>query len=250
VTDDKRPPRVAVVTGGTRGLGAAISQRLVSDGARVIAVFRNDEASARAFVDSVDSGRVTTRRLDVTDPDACRQLVSSVTDEFGTIDYLVNNAGALTEAKYDDISTAAWNATLEANLSAPFHLSQAALRPMREQRFGRIVNVGSVSSFMGSPFQVDYAAAKAGLVGLTRSLARAVARRGITVNCVVPGGFDTDLLQDMTLTDRHAIEQTIPVGRFGHAPELAHVVAALLADEAAYVTGSVIVVDGGMSMGT
>jgi acetoacetyl-CoA reductase/3-oxoacyl-[acyl-carrier protein] reductase len=121
---------------------------------------------------------------------------------------------------------------------------------MQKRRFGRIVNIGSVSASMGSPFQVDYAAAKAGLIGLTRSLARAVARRGITVNCVVPGGFETDLLKDMTLTDRTVIEQAIPVGRFGRPHELAHVVSALVHDDSAYVTGAVIVVDGGLSMGS
>jgi acetoacetyl-CoA reductase/3-oxoacyl-[acyl-carrier protein] reductase len=121
---------------------------------------------------------------------------------------------------------------------------------MRDQGFGRVVNIGSVSALMGSPFQVDYATAKAGLVGLTRSLARAVARSGITVNCVIPGGFDTELLEDMTLTDRHLVERTVPVGRFGRPEELAHVVASLLHDEAAYVTGALVVVDGGLSMGS
>jgi acetoacetyl-CoA reductase/3-oxoacyl-[acyl-carrier protein] reductase len=111
------------------------------------------------------------------------------------------------------------------------------------------VNVGSVTAVMGSPFQIDYAAAKAGLVGLTRSLARTVARAGITVNCVLPGGFATDLLDDLTLTDRAAIEAAVPLGRFGMPAEFAHIVASLVHDDAAYVTGSVIVVDGGLSMG-
>jgi acetoacetyl-CoA reductase/3-oxoacyl-[acyl-carrier protein] reductase len=121
---------------------------------------------------------------------------------------------------------------------------------MREQRFGRIVNIGSVTASMGSPFQIDYAAAKAGLVGLTKSLARSVARRGITVNCVLPGGFDTSMTEQLPLTDKGLIEQTVPLGRFGRPHELAHVVNALLHDDASYVTGSVVVVDGGLSMGT
>jgi acetoacetyl-CoA reductase/3-oxoacyl-[acyl-carrier protein] reductase len=139
---------------------------------------------------------------------------------------------------------------MRVNVSSAFFLAQIVLEPMRSQRFGRIVNVGSVSASMGSPFQVDYATAKAGLIGLTRSLARAVARSGITVNCIVPGGFHTDLLNAMTLTDRQVVERSIPIGRFGYPLELAHVVASLVHDDASYITGAVIVVDGGLSMGS
>jgi acetoacetyl-CoA reductase/3-oxoacyl-[acyl-carrier protein] reductase len=120
---------------------------------------------------------------------------------------------------------------------------------MRQERFGRIVNIGSVTAVMGSPFQIDYAAAKAGLVGLTRSLARSVARAGITVNCVIPGGFSTDLLSELTLTDAKAVERSVPVGRYGRPEELAHVIASLVHDDASYVTGAVIAVDGGLGMG-
>jgi NAD(P)-dependent dehydrogenase (short-subunit alcohol dehydrogenase family) len=120
---------------------------------------------------------------------------------------------------------------------------------MVEQHFGRIVNVGSVSGAMGSAFQIDYASAKAGVVGLTRSLARAVARKGVTVNCVLPGGFSTEMLDEMTLTNRSVVQASIPIGRFGDPRELAHVVASLLHDDASYVTGAVIAVDGGLGMG-
>jgi NAD(P)-dependent dehydrogenase (short-subunit alcohol dehydrogenase family) len=156
----------------------------------------------------------------------------------------------MVERKRMDIDPETWESGLRRNLSSAFYLAQSAIPAMTAQRFGRIVNVGSVSAAMGSPFQVDYASAKAGLVGLTRSLARAVARKGVTVNCVIPGGFETSILEAMTLTDRSLIEKSVPVGRFGRPAELAHVVASLLHDEAGYVTGSVIVVDGGMSMGT
>ena len=192
---------------------------------------------------------MTTRRVDVADPDSCRELIAEVVAKNGRIDYLVNNAGALHEHRLADLSSADWDDTLRVNLSGAFHLSQAAIAPMRQKRFGRIVNIGSVTAVMGSPFQIDYAAAKAGLVGLTRSLARAVARTGITVNCVIPGGFTTDLLSKLTLTDAEAVERNVPVGRYGRPEELAHVVASLVHDDASYVTGAVIAVDGGLGMG-
>jgi acetoacetyl-CoA reductase/3-oxoacyl-[acyl-carrier protein] reductase len=155
----------------------------------------------------------------------------------------------MTEHRMAELSSSAWTASLDVNLSAAFYLSQAALVPMVAQRFGRIVNISSVSAAMGAGFQVDYAAAKAGLIGLTRSLARVVARKGVTVNCVLPGGFATDMLDDMTLTDRDQVEHSVPAGRFGEVAELTHVVTALLHDDASYVTGAVIAVDGGLSMG-
>jgi NAD(P)-dependent dehydrogenase (short-subunit alcohol dehydrogenase family) len=168
---------------------------------------------------------------------------------YGRVDYLVNNAGALREHKLADLSDTDWEDSLRINLTGAFHLSQAAIAPMRRQRFGRIVNIGSVTAVMGSPYQIDYAAAKAGLVGLTRSLARSVARAGITVNCVLPGGFSTDLLSKLTLTDAEAVERSVPIGRYGRPEELAHVVTSLLHDDASYVTGAVIAVDGGLGMG-
>ena len=242
--------RVAVVTGGTRGLGAAISGRLAAGGVTVVAVYRSDDVAARDFkAGAQDSHRLSTCQSDVGDPGGCNRLIADVLATQGRIDYLVNNAGALSEHKLMDLTADAWDACLRINLSAAFHLSQAAIVPMRQAQFGRIVNIGSVTAVMGSPFQIDYAAAKAGLVGLTRSLARSVARSGITVNCVLPGGFATELLGELTLTDSAAIERNVPVGRFGLPEELAHMVVSLVHDDAAYVTGAVIAVDGGLGMG-
>jgi NAD(P)-dependent dehydrogenase (short-subunit alcohol dehydrogenase family) len=243
--------RVAIVTGGTRGLGRAISDRLASEGVAVAAAFHRDQEAAAAWRDSLSSeAEVSLHPGDLGEVEVCQGLVSEVVDRYGRLDYLINNAGSMVERKLIDIDPEAWESGLRRNLSSAFYLAQAAIPVMTAQRFGRIVNVGSVSAAMGSPFQVDYASAKAGMVGLTRSLARAVARKGVTVNCVLPGGFETSILEAMTLTDRSLIEQSVPVGRFGRPAELAHVVASLLHDEAGYVTGSVIVVDGGMSMGT
>jgi NAD(P)-dependent dehydrogenase (short-subunit alcohol dehydrogenase family) len=242
--------RVAVVTGGTRGLGAAIVTRLATEGTIVVAAYHEDDAVATRFARLHRSlGPVITRRVDAGDPDSCRNLITDVVSEHGHIDYLINNAGTLHEHKLADLTDETWDSTLRVNLSGAFHLSQAALTPMRQMRFGRIVNIGSVTAVMGSPFQIDYAAAKAGLVGLTRSLARSVARAGITVNCIIPGGFSTDLLSKLTLTDAEAIERSVPVGRYGRPEELAHVVASLVHDDASYVTGAVIAVDGGLGMG-
>ena len=242
--------RVAVVTGGTRGLGEAIATRLAAERIIVVAGYLNDDAAAESFqARHQSSDVVTTYRVDVGDADSCRSLIAHVMSRHGRVDYLVNNAGALREQKLADLSDTDWEDSLRINLTGAFHLSQAAIAPMRQQRFGRIVNIGSVTAVMGSPYQIDYASAKAGLVGLTRSLARAVARAGITVNCVIPGGFSTDLLSKLTLTDAEAVERSIPIGRYGRPEELAHVVTSLLHDDASYVTGAVIAVDGGLGMG-
>lgn len=246
--------RVAVVTGGTRGLGAAIVTRLAAEGAVIAAVYHEDDAAAERFMAAHQSagrsaGVVTTHRVDVGDPASCRELIAEVVEKNGRVDYLVNNAGALHEHTLADLRADDWDDTLRVNLTGAFHLAQAAIVPMRQERFGRIVNIGSVTAVMGSPFQIDYASAKAGLVGLTRSLARSVARAGITVNCVIPGGFSTDLLSTLTLTDAQAVERSVPIGRYGRPEELAHVVASLVHDDASYVTGAVIAVDGGLGMG-
>ena len=239
-----------MVTGGTRGLGAAIATRLAAEGTIVAAASREDDGAAERFAAHHGSdGLVVACRVDVGDPDSCRPLISDVVANYGRIDYLINNAGTLHEHKLADLGDEDWDNTLRVNLSGAFHLSQAAIVPMRQRRFGRIVNIGSVTAVMGSPFQIDYAAAKAGLVGLTRSLARSVARAGITVNCIVPGGFSTDLLRKLTLTDAEAVERSVPVGRYGRPEELAHVVASLVHEDASYVTGAVIAVDGGLGMG-
>jgi acetoacetyl-CoA reductase/3-oxoacyl-[acyl-carrier protein] reductase len=243
--------RVALVTGGTRGIGRAVTERLVASGTAVAAAFARDVDAAARLRDCCErsGGQVSTHQADVADPDACGRLVSDVVARYGHLDYLISNAGAVTEQRYPDITAGDWDRQIAANLSAAFFLAQAALGPMTSRGFGRIVNVGSVSAVLGSPVQIPYAAAKAGLTGLTRSVARAVARKGITVNCVIPGSIDTELPQSLRYTNRDLVTELIPAGRWGRPAEVAHAISFLLDDEASYITGAVLIVDGGMSMG-
>lgn len=241
------PPRVALVTGGTRGIGAAISTRLRGSGVTVVAAYHSDDAAAADLRKRMD---VVTVKVDVADPTACGHLVNQIVEDHGRLDLLVNNAGLLVERPSTETSVDEWDRAVAVNLSAAFHLSRAAIPGMRQRAFGRIVNVSSVTAVMGSPSEAAYGAAKAGLHGLTRSLARETARGGITVNCVVPGVFDTDMTASMPQRTQEAVLRMIPVGRRGEADELARAVAFLLDDSAGYITGSVLTVDGGLSMGS
>ena len=243
--------RVAIVTGGTRGIGAAITELLTADGVHVAAVYAGNHDNARALAGRLGAAgaSVSIHPGDVGDREFCHALVADVLAGRGQVDYLINNAGLLVESSVSRMTASQWDDALRVNLSAPFQLAQAVIGPMTQRGFGRIVNVGSVTAAMGNPVEAGYGAAKAGLLGLTRSLARAVARKGITVNLVVPGVFDTEMTSSMRPEAQEAIRAMIPVGRRGDPRELAHAVRFLVADEASYITGSVVTVDGGISMG-
>jgi NAD(P)-dependent dehydrogenase (short-subunit alcohol dehydrogenase family) len=243
--------RTAIVTGGTRGLGAAITERLVREGAHVAAIYHANESAAAEIASKVAdfAGSLSLHRGDITDRQWCQSVVADVLASRGRIDHLVNNAGKLVENAMRRMTIDEWDEAVRVNLTAPFNLSQAVLSPMIEQGFGRIVMVSSVTAVMGNNVEAGYGAAKAGLHGLVRSLAREVGRKGITVNCVVPGVFETEMTWNMRPEAQEAIRQMIPVGRRGEPEELAHAVAFLLDDRAGFVTGSIVTVDGGISMG-
>jgi 3-oxoacyl-[acyl-carrier protein] reductase len=239
--------RVALVTGATRGIGAAIAQALAEQGARVIGTATTDQGAGRITAALTAAGGEGIR-LDVADGAACDQALASIEARHGAVTILVNNAGItrdnlLLRMKDDD-----WDAILATNLTPAFRLSRAVLRGMMKQRYGRIVQIGSVVGASGNAGQANYAAAKAALVGFTKALAQEVGSRNITVNCVAPGFIDTDMTRDLPEAARTALLARIPLGRLGAPDEIAHAVAFLASPRAGYITGATLHVNGGMYM--
>jgi 3-oxoacyl-[acyl-carrier protein] reductase len=244
--------QVAVVTGGGRGIGHAIALRLAADGARVAVVSRS-EANAQRTADEINqaAGQTPAARAygaDVSDPAAITALGQKVQADFDRIDILVNNAGVTRDGLSLRMSTDDWDTVLDTNLKGAFFFIQAFQRTMLRQRRGRIVNISSVSGLVGNAGQTNYAASKAGLIGLTKSLARELASRNITVNAVAPGFIVTDMTDSLPEETKKAVVERIPLGRFGRVEDIAAAVAFLAGPEAAYITGQVLTVDGGMVM--
>ena len=240
--------QVALVTGASRGIGRAIATALAQKGFRVVGT-ATTEAGAKAIGEALAAfpgsrGIV----LDVTDGDAVTATVDAIVKEEGALHVLVNNAGITRDMLSMRMKDEDWNAVLATNLTAVFRASRAAIRPMMKQRYGRIVNITSVVGASGNPGQANYAAAKAGVAGMTRSLAREVGSRGITVNCVAPGFIETDMTKGLGETQAAALLAQIPLGRLGQASEIAHAVAFLASREAGYITGTELHVNGGMLM--
>jgi 3-oxoacyl-[acyl-carrier protein] reductase len=238
--------KVALVTGASRGIGAAVARTLAAQGATVIVAARENHAEANAARIVAAGGKAEAASLDVTDPASVEAAVAGTVARHGRVDILVNNAGIARDQLLMRMKRADWDAVIETNLTAAYTCTQAVLRPMIKQRGGRIINISSVVGQMGNAGQVNYAASKAGLIGMAKALAREVASRGITVNVVAPGLIETDMTKGLSADSSQNWASQIPLGRLGTPSDVAWTVCFLASDEAAYITGQVVAVNGGM----
>ena len=237
--------KVVLVTGASRGIGKAIASQLKALGATVIGTATSEQGAERI---SEYLGEGCGQVLNVTDDASINTLFDTIKTNFGGVDILVNNAGITRDNLFMRMKDEEWDDIMDTNLSSVFKISKAVMRPMMKKRNGRIINIGSVVGTMGNAGQVNYATAKAGLIGFTKSLAREVASRGITVNTVAPGFIDTDMTQTLTDEQKEGIFSQVPANRLGKPEEIASAVAFLASDAAAYITGETLHVNGGMYM--
>ncbi|PSR02076.1 MAG: 3-oxoacyl-[acyl-carrier-protein] reductase [Bacteroidetes bacterium QS_8_68_28] len=239
-----------LVTGGTRGIGRAVVEAAAEAGARVAFTYHSStEAAEEIEAQLAEEGtKAQSFQSDAASTDAAAEVVEAVTDAFGSLDVLVNNAGITRDGLLLRMSEADWDATMETNLKSVFNFSKAAYKPMMRQRAGRIVNLSSVVGLAGNPGQTSYAASKAGIVGFSKSLARELASRGVTVNVVAPGYVETDMTDELPDRAREAMKGQVPLGRPAQPEDVAQAVLFLASGAAGYITGHVLHVDGGMAM--
>ena len=242
--------KIALVTGASYGIGFAIACAMSDAGATIVFNDIKQELVDKGITAYAEKGiKAHGYVCDVTDEAAVNALVAKIEEEVGVIDILVNNAGITRDMLAMRLSDEAWDAVIATNLTAAFVLTRAVLRPMMKARFGRIINMSSVVGSMGNAGQANYAAAKAGLIGMSKSVAQEVASRGITVNCIAPGFIDTDMTRALAESDREKLAERIPARRLGQTDDIAGAVLYLASDLAAYVTGAVLPVNGGLFMG-
>ncbi len=243
--------KIAVVTGASRGIGRAIAEDLAANGAALIVNYNASAAAADEVVAGIEKrgGTAAAVQADVSDFAASQQLIKTTLDTYGQIDILVNNAGTTRDTLLLMMKEEQWDIVLNTNLKSVFNCCKAAARPMvRRKMGGRIINISSVSGIVGQPGQANYAASKAGIIGFTKSLAKELGSRSITVNAVAPGFVLTDLTADLSDDLVQKVLQYIPLGRWGELDEIANVVTFLASDKASYITGEVIQVDGGIAI--
>ena len=240
--------QVALVTGASRGIGAAIAQELAARGMKVVGTATTDDGAAKISAALAQHAGCKGEKLDVNDAASAEGLIAAITKEHGALHVLVNNAGITRDNLSMRMKDEEWDAVLDTNLKAVFRMSRAVMRTMMKQRYGRIVSITSVVGASGNPGQANYAAAKAGVAGMTRALARELGSRGITVNCVAPGFIETDMTAALPEDQQKALLGQIPLGHLGKPADIAHAVAWLASPQAGYVSGQEIHVNGGMYM--
>jgi len=249
VSDIDFKGQLALVTGASRGIGAAIALALAQHGLKVIGTATSDDGAAKISQALSAFPGCSGKTLNVNDAQAAQSLIDAVVKEHGGLQVLVNNAGITHDNLAMRMKDEEWDAVLETDLKAVFRMSRAVMRTMMKQRYGRIISITSVVGAAGNPGQANYAAAKAGVAGMTRALARELGSRNITVNCVAPGFIETDMTAKLPQEQKIALASQIPLGRLGQPADIAHAVVYLASPQAAYVTGQELHVNGGMYMG-